>query len=295
MKTSNQFALMGSLGLSLVLAACGSAGSTTPADELAGMWLMESFTGNDMGTPVTLTRDGTPDSVRGDLLATATGDNTVSWTVRLNALRDGLLVNTPPIDTQTVVLEDGKMVVTDSQSYVSVFDYTITGDTLQVDFDAADPRTTATNPPSAATLTRVDPWGTQSVGAWDILSLTSAGGTVTPDTCQQVQPALWATNVMTVDISERHMFQRTATIQSYLDDACTQADQQYVDVQLGMAEESGTRLRLWTFSPQAPDRSEYYEFTMAPSGNELTLTRDTCLPTPTCTDSGPIEVVIRRQ
>ena len=289
MSTKKRFSRRALVWLALVatMVGCNDDGGTTTAD-MEGMWLIDSFAVMENGVPVTLTRDGSPRALRADLVLTPTGDTTATWTLRLTDLQDGLLVRPVTVDTHTITLEESKLIVVDNLAAVTVFDYAFSGDKLDLTWDESDARNTSDNPPTAVALARVAPWGTSSVGSWDILSITTTSGTTTPDTCQEVTPGqLWATNTMTVVISERHLFERTAQFQTYLDAACTVAYQALTDVQGGMAEEAGSTLRIWTFSAQNPQASEYLDFTMTISGDDMTLTRNSCLPTATCVDNSP--------
>lgn len=282
------------IALSSLAIGCGDAVETTAAD-LEGLWIVQSLTVMNGSTAETLTRDGAARAVRADVLITATGERTATFATRLAELVDRLLTREVPLDTQSVVVDGSKLVVTDGQSVVTVFDYVLAGDELSLTWNADDVRNTVVEPPVSVELVRIPNWGIRSVGAWDIVSLTStAGGTFMPDACQEAAPGVWATNAMTVEITDRHLFERVANLRTFSDSACTVPDQSGVDVQVGMAEEDGGTLRLWTFSSQDPGSSEYFDFTMTVSSDEMTLVRNSCLPVATCTDNGPTEVVIRK-
>ncbi|HVV84870.1 MAG TPA: hypothetical protein VHE35_17520 [Kofleriaceae bacterium] len=273
-----------------LLAACGDEGNT--ADEYDGTWVIASMTMPGEQGPVTVTRDGSPSSLRGDVVFTATGDSTAAMHVRQIPLEDGVPVAAVSSDDLTVAIEGGRWILTDDTGAVSVFTIEHDGDHLTLTLDPDDARNTAEQPPQQVHVMRVPPWTTYSAGAWDLLWMSMpAQGMMVANTCVEVVTGeRWSRLQMMIDFDPHLVFRRTMTTGVYSDGACSQLVGMTQSVQTGLAEEEGgTLLRLWGYENGV---GEHLAFTMARAGHALTLTRTACLPMPGCDASTPTEVVV---
>lgn len=297
--------LLSSFTLALTLLGCGGdptvvvdAAITIDAPPMAtdfeGMWLMTELVVDDAGTPRTLRRDGVPQALRGDVLLTPTGPYTATLDLRQALLSEGLLVSPVFHDVDAVLLEPDRWVLTTGDGEVVVFTTARTGERLVLTHDATDPRDTATDPPRSLIVERVTPWSSALVGAWDLVSITTGGQTVTAGACTPTAiPELWLTLTMRIDISPRLLFTRVMTTRRYADRACTQLTNEQSSTQAGMGEEvDRSALRIWATEGQ---RSEYQAFDLAIASELVTLARTACLPSPACLESAPTQVVVRRR
>lgn len=263
------------------------------AADFAGLWLMTELVVDDGGTPLTLRRDGVTQALRGDAAFTATGTLTGQLRVRQVALDQGLPASPIMTSANAVAIEPDRWLLTDPDGGVLVFLAARTGDHLVLTHDASDPRDTAIDPPIAVTVDRVAPWSTTMVGAWDLVSITVGGTTHVAGACIQLGADAWGTIAMAIDIDDRLMFTRVMTTRRYGDAGCTTATGTATSTQLGLAEEEGgAHARIWGVEG---DTREYQAFDLATGGGDLTLTRTACLPQPTCLDSAPTQVVVRRR
>lgn len=271
--------------------ACGDDG--VKASDYEGTWLIESMTVPTEAGELTLTRDGVPDAIRGDVVFTATGDTTATMNARQVLLVQGLPADQVSSTDLAVAVEEGRWVLTETDG-VTVFDVMKhDGDALMLTVDLTDPRTTTTNPPREIMVRRVTPWGTACVGAWDLVSMTSAGGTITANVCTElVAGQRWGKLQMAVSFDGRLLFSRTMTMTTYADAACTSLVSTESSLQAGLAEEdAGAALRIWALEG---DNAEHLAFTISEVGEVMTLTRTACLPMPSCASEAPTTVVVRR-
>jgi len=276
----------------LLTAACG--GDDINARDYDGLWLIMSMTVNDNGSPLTVTRDGTSQAVRGDVLWTGTGDTAATMQARQTLLVDGLMAGPVYQTDLTGLVEADRWVLTDEGGEVTVFTLAQDGDHMDLTLDPTDPRMTAVDPPTAISLHRVTPWSSTSVGDWDLVSITVGGQTLAADTCIEVQTGLvWGKITMVISIDDRLVFTRTMTSTAYSDANCTVQANQQVSVQAGYGEEeTDTTLRMWAYEN---GNAQFLEFSMAIAADVLTLTRTSCLPLPGCTDGTPTEVIVQRR
>jgi hypothetical protein len=289
--------------LAVLAGACGDGGGTPdapppipdgpiPAAAYEGMWLMTATTFETDTGPMTLERNGTPLGLRGDAVFAATGPATGSLDIRQVLLDDGLIASEITAFVAPVMLEGSRWLLTEQGGGVVVFQTALTGDHLVLTLDADDPRTTAENPPRSVELDRVPPWTTAVVGAWQLVSLTNASGTIVANTCTAIGPDTWATMGMDITFGMRHLFEREMTVTQFSDEQCTVPTGSQSSVQTGFAEEEGSAtLRIWGVEGS---NAEYQAFSIAIAGTDATLTRTACLPQPDCEDSAPITVVVRR-
>lgn len=263
------------------------------AADFAGLWLMTELIVDDGGSPLTLRRDGVTQALRGDAQFAATATLTGELRVRQVALAQGLPASEIMTTTSAVAIEPDRWILTEPGGGVLVFLAARTGDHLVLTHDPSDPRDTATDPPIAVTVDRVAPWSTTMVGAWDLVSITVGGTTHVAGACVELGGGAWGTIAMAIDIDDRLMFSRVMTTRRYSDAACTSATGTATSTQLGLAEEEGgAHARIWGVEG---DTREYQAFDLAIAGSDLTLTRTACLPQPTCLDTAPTAVVVRRR
>mgnify|MGYP001300103520 CR=1 FL=1 len=261
------------------------------ASDYAGLWLMTSLTLATPGGPVTVVRDGTPQGVSGDALFVATGAVTATLRVRQVLLASGLLASDLQAFDAPLVVEPDRFVLTEQGGDILVFRTALTGDHLVLTPDPSDPRHTASDPPDEVVLDRVTPWSTRAVGDWDLVSMTTPEGTITAGVCTQAG-SQWLMVTMDITFSDRLLFERVMTLRAFSDDACTTQTASEASTQVGYAEEEGgVTLRLWG---DDGEEAEYLVFSMAQTGDTLTLTRTACLPTPGCEDTAPTTVVVQR-
>lgn len=296
--------LLSSLGLALALLACGddtvvidapiAVDAPPTSADFEGMWLITELVVDDAGTVRTLRRDGVPQALRGDVMFTPTAPLTATLDVREALLTDGLLTAAVFHDVDAVALEPDRWVLTTGNGEIAVFTTARSGERMVLTHDAADPRDNATNPPRSITIERVTSWTTSTVGAWDLVSITIGGQTIVAGACTPTAiPELWLRMTMQIDITPRHLFTRVMTTRRYADSNCTQLTNEQSSTQAGFGEEVDLAgLRMWGLEGQ---RSEFQAFSLAAAGNQLTLTRTACLPSPACLDTAPTQVVVRRR
>lgn len=254
---------------------------------------MTSLTLPSQGQTVTVVRDGQPQGLRADVVLRATGD-AIGWLDVRQAILDQGLLTSPVMSLLVKVEIDGdRWLLTDPDGGVLVLVATETGDHLMLDLDRADPRLTAIDPPEQIMLDRAEAWPTTTVGSWDLLSMELPGGTVTPDQCVLVNPVgIWAKVAMRIDFDDRLLFTRTMTTSRYGESTCTTRIALDTEVQTGMAEEQTGTLAMWSIDED--DRGGYIAFAMQEAGDQLTLTRASCLPWPDCDGDAPRTVVVQR-
>lgn len=273
-----------------LLVACG--GDANRTDEYAGTWLMTSITMPDQFGTVTVTRDGAPNSLRGDAVFVPTGDTAAGLHVRQMGLGDGVPVTGVMSQEIAVAIEGDTWVLTDEDGKVTVFTAMLhEGQHLMLTL-ADDPRITAEQPPLEVQLMRATPWGASTVGTWDLTSMTIPTiGTMPAGACMEIMPGNYAKLELTMVMDEHLVFQRSMTMTAYGDSACTQMISATHSAQTGLAEEEGAVLRLWGTDGEA---GEHLTFALATAGSQLTLTRTSCLPTPAC-NSAPTTVIVHRR
>lgn len=263
------------------------------AADFAGLWLMTELVVDDGGAPLTLRRDGVTLALRGDAQFAATGALTGELRVRQVALDQGLPASAIMTNVNAVAIEPDRWILTEPGGGVLVFLAARTGEHLVLTHDPTDPRDTVTDPPIAVTVDRVAPWSTTMVGAWDLVAITIGGTTYDAGACVQLGADSWGTIAMAIDIDDRLMFTRVMTTRRYSDAACATATGTTSSTQHGLAEEEGgAHARIWGVEG---DTREYQAFDLAPAGDQLTLTRTACLPQPSCLDTAPTAVVVRRR
>lgn len=286
------------LALAVCLAAAGCPSGDDDDDNIAaqyeGFWLLQSATFDPGTGPVTITRTSTPQSLRGDVRATATGTTSLALRARLIALQDSLLPN-QGIGTSevSVQLEGTVWVTTDQDDAVAVFDSTLDGDTLTLTLDATDSRNTPGNsPPLELIVARGDPWTTTSVGNWTLVSLTFPGPqTVNAGACFDQGNGTAITIVSDIVIDSDWMLSQAMTITAFSDVNCMTQVQQQVQNQVGFVEEeTDSVLRTWAYTVET-QASEMTEWTMTSTSN-VTLTRTACEPQPDCETDAPLGVEI---
>jgi hypothetical protein len=282
---------LSTLLLSTLLLAPACADDGVRAADFDGLWLMTSMTlPTDDGT-ITVSRDGTPQGLRGDAVFTATDGEHAALAVRQVLLQDGLIASEVQAMDLAVLVEEDRWVLTDDDDEVTVFTTALDDDHLVLTPDADDPRHTAGSPPSEVVLDRAEPWSTRLVGDWELVSMELPSGEIVADTCFEIQPDLWVTVSMDIAIDERQLFERLMTLTRWTDAACTLGAQQQESLQVGYGEDDGVTLRMWATEEGS---SEYQAFTISGAGDELTLSRTDCLPLPACEDEAPLEVVVHR-
>lgn len=279
--------------------ACGD-GSSSPdagidaplsAESFNGLWLMTSLTIPGEDGPLTLRRDGTPQSLRGDVVFTATGVASGSLSVRQVPLNQGVLEEDVSHLLAQVAVEPTRWLITEPEGTVAVFATTGAGGHLELAVDPTDPRHTSAGAPLKIVLDRAAPWGTTTVGAWDLVTMQLPDRTVVADACTALpEQEQWAKITMRIRFSDRLLFYREMHTSVYSDDTCTSVVSSSTSVQSGYVEHEGSTLRIWGLEN---GRAEYQAFTLVISGN-ATLTRTACLPAPACESTAPRVVVVRR-
>lgn len=275
-----------------LLVACGDDG--TSAEDYAGTWLITSLTTPaEVGT-TTLTRDGSPRSVRGDIVITPTADTEATMHVRMIPLVDGVPVEGPLSQTMALAIEDDAWILTEDNGAVTVFMAMRHDDgALMLTADLTDPRTTAEDPPLEVMAMPAPAWTTASVGTWDLLWLVNASGTMLANECTEVVPGQrWAKAQMMLSFDEHLVYQRTMTMAGYGDATCTRLVSMEQSRATGLAEEEGgTTLRMWGIDEGA-EVGEALTFTLAGEEHVLTLTRTACAPMPGCLEGAPSTVIV---
>lgn len=263
------------------------------AGDFDGLWLMTSLTiTDDAGVEQTLRRDGIAQAVRGDVVFTSADDDNGTIDVRQALLVNGLLAAEVMSITLDVTVEPDRWVLTDPDGGVIVLAAELAGDRLTLDLDEADPRNTADNPPRQIVLDRAEPWKKMVVGDWTLVSMTTPSGTLEAGECTEMDPGTsWALISMAIEFDSRLTFERTMEMQAFSDDQCTEPAGSMSSVQTGMAEDVDDTLSIWGLEN---GDAEFIEFTTEMAGDDLVLTRETCLPSPACEDEAPLEVVVRR-
>jgi hypothetical protein len=150
------------LCLPLVMACGGDDGAK--ADDYAGTWLITSITMNDPFGTVTVTRDGAPMSVRGDVVVAPTGDTRATMHVRQIPLEDGVPIGDVMSTAMTLDVEDDRWILTGDDGQVTVFTTMLHGgEHLVLTLDPDDPRMTAEDPPLEVMAMKAPAWTTASV------------------------------------------------------------------------------------------------------------------------------------
>ncbi len=276
------------LGVPLVLlaSACGDDG--VKASDYAGTWLVTSMTA---GTPaVTLTRDGTPRSLRADVVITATGDTTATLVERQLVLEGGVPAGEPARVDMTVALEGDRWVLTGDDGVI-VFTAMKHGDALMLTLDPDDARTTAADPPDELMMMPATAWTTACVGNWNLVSMTLGTTVIPAGTCTPVGGS-FAQLQMNVAFDEALLFTRFTRLTTYGDASCNLQLDLRSSSQVGLAEEEGgAALRMFAIEG---DAAELLTFAIATAGDTMTLTRTACLPLPGCETDAPTTVVVAR-
>lgn len=270
------------------LVACGDDGAT--AEDYAGTWLITSMTVPDTFGTVTVTRDGSPMSLRGDVVFAPTGDTTAAMHVRQIALEDGVPTGGPMSAAMTVEVEDGRWIVTEDSGQVTVFTTALhAGEHLVLTADPADPRHTAEEPPLEVVAMKAPAWGSATVGVWDLVMMETPGEDMIANMCTELSPGQqWGKAQMMIVIDGHLIFERWLTVARYADPMCSELVSMAQSPQRGLAEEEDGVLRLWAYEGE---RGEYLSFAIAQE-QVMTLTRTGCLPMPGCAEEAPTTVVV---
>jgi len=245
------------------------------AFDFVGLWLITSVTASPTGLPVTLTRDGFPGSIQGDVLFSATSSTNGHCSVRQMALLRNLPAAAPLLQEFDVTVDGDRWVMNETGVGVSVYVASVVGEVLTLTWDAADARNTVPeDPPSEIVGQRATPWTTSSAGRWELTlpCLPYDGG-----------PA-HAVTTITIDISDRLIFDRATLFDVFTAAGCAVTGTDQSATQYGIAEEEGgTTLRVWSNATGPFYEGPFYaEYTVALGTDELTVTADECEPTPAC-------------
>jgi hypothetical protein len=269
------------------LVACGDG---APAEDYAGTWLITSITTSDPFGAVTVTRDGAPMGLRGDVVFAPTGDATAAMHVRQIALEDGVPTGRPMSADMTVEVEDGRWIVTEDSGQVSVFNTALhQGEHLVLTPDPADPRHTAEDPPLEVVAMKAPAWGNATVGVWDLVMMEIPGDDMIANMCTELVPGqAWGKAQMMIVIDSHLVFERWLTVARYADPMCRELVSMAQSPQYGLAEEEDGVLRLWAHEGE---RGEYLSFAITQE-RVMTLTRTACLPMPGCAEEAPTTVVV---
>jgi hypothetical protein len=277
-----------------LLAACG--GDDVDARDYDGTWLLTSMTIPTEAGETTLTREGTPTSVRGDVVIAATGDTSAAMHVRQIGLELGVPATEVMSQDMAVEVEEGRWVLTEDGGQVTVFAVALHGDEhLVLTYDPEDSRNTAENPPREVQAMRATPWGRSLVGTWDAVSMQVGTTSMQMNTCTAIGDR-WYQVQASLTVDEWLVSERTLTAALYSDAGCTQVMDSNQFVQTGLAEEEGPVLRTWSIEVGGDEPTPLHEaYTVGLADSTLTLTRTGCLPMPSCESDGPSVVVAVRR
>ena len=249
------FRLLCVCALSVIpLVGCAESGGAGDAYDYEGFWLVQSLGMAEQ----TLVRGGTPQGLLADAVVTATSSTEAAVQARWAITQDGILEG--DWFDQTVTIEPGKWVISMDDG-TGVFSISLNGDTLTLTADPDDPRHDDDSGVTEVVMQRVDPWGTQSVGSWEISGL---------DRCVSDGSGGYQIITVTMEIDDRWIISETITWQSYIDPTCMTAMGQPRVWQVdGYVEEQGDELRMWFVEG-------FLRYTFAANGADLDLTRTAC-------------------
>ncbi|MBZ0118558.1 MAG: hypothetical protein K8H88_16260 [Sandaracinaceae bacterium] len=272
-------------------------GGPVPAIEHAGLWRFMSFStfDPDTGVTTTLTRDGTPDAIRGDAIVAAIGVDSTLLDVRIGLLRDGVLTGPVLTQHQMVGIEGERWAIRTQDGNTDVFTFSRAGEMATLTYDETDPRNEVTQShPSEIVLERV-PQTNLLFGDWELVSLTYSGGGMTvAGACEASStPGEWTRLRQLIVVDTRDVLRQQTTRELFSDDTCTTLIGTQSQGGGGMAEDDGARTTFYVRSDTGT--STTVTFDVAFAGTDATLTRVSCLPLPGCEASQPTSVVIHRR
>lgn len=271
-------------------------GGPTPAIAHAGLWRFRSFSSfdPDTGTTTTVTRDGTPDAIRGDAIVAAIGADSTLLDVRIGLVRNGLLAGPVLVQHQMVGIEGDRWAIRTQDGNTDVFTFSRAGDQATLTYDPTDPRNETMQPhPSEIILDLVAPMP-MLFGDWELFSLTyPGGGMVMAGACEASStPGEWVRLTQHIVVDTRNLLRQETLREIFSDATCTTPIGSQSGTAAGMAEEDGSQASFYII----PDigTAVTVVFDVSTSGTDATLTRVSCLPAG-CEATQPTQVVIRRR
>lgn len=275
------------------LVGCGGEDSD-PIDAYLGDWLTTSMTITVGGNDLTLTRDGQNQSFRGDLTFIGSGsEGTVNS--RSVLLESNLPLTVPNATTSTIIVDGNKLVTSDDNGSVVLL-VNFDGDTLTLDLDAEDSRTTDPEPPKQIILERQEvPWESNFISKNYHVKLQKFPNDVTieKDECLELEN-FWATVDIEVKCNASAICTQSTTTTAFDELSCENQIQEVSSDRVGYAEEQDGKIKFWFFDEQADpgsNQSFYNEFNVSKGNGNMTLTAQDCAPTNAC-NSAPVEVVL---
>lgn len=286
---------------------CGNEVNLTQQDpvlEYQGSWMINSMTEMTDGVKVTWIRSGLSRTLHGDVRVEIQDDG-AHFFMRYAKLAEDVPTTAPTrvdfdlaIDGGQWILESHEARITpaDASMHVDpmavryVYDYEYGPEGLMLYWSADDTRNIGPTPPLRFSLVRTDDWGSATRGIWDV------------DTGCETHGDRSSTRTTLVTIDDHQMFEERGLVKHFVDDACRLeiVDADTRRVTLGLLEEEGSVVRLWTYTTE-PDvtaivpagRYAEYEFERL-KGDRMKWTRTACMPKTLCEADVPETIVMTR-